>query len=336
MPQFFRKLFIPIRENNFVALILQEKALLLYVCVAIFFQLTFVIFKISFPQSQLFAYLSSQEITVLINKERQKNNLAFLETNTQLNEAAQLKAQDMIANDYFAHVSPSGVTPWSWLATVGYNYEVAGENLAIDFFDAQALVQAWLASPAHRDNILNSSFSEVGVAVTNGEYEGRQTNFCVLMLGDREAQVATVPPKEPAESTQTVPVAETTSAPVENIKIVQEQTQEKITELISAIEEKIGLKPTGEKLVLVEVDKTKNVEPIAPSQASTKSVLEPRVLGIFASRADEIISQFYVFFSTFVLMALLLNVLIRINIQHWPTIVLTILLLILNLGMIYL
>jgi hypothetical protein len=86
-------------------------------------------------------------IIALTDGQRTTNQLPTLATNMQLEEAAQAAANDMAEKGYFAHVSPSGATPWSWLIQVGYQYQYAGENLAVNFDDSQQLVDAWMSSP---------------------------------------------------------------------------------------------------------------------------------------------------------------------------------------------
>ena len=88
----------------------------------------------------------------LANQDREAQKLPELIVSPLLNEAAQMKADDMASNGYFAHTSPSGKTPWYWLSQVGYNYQYAGENLAINFSDSKDVADAWMASPGHRAN----------------------------------------------------------------------------------------------------------------------------------------------------------------------------------------
>ncbi len=117
------------------------------------------------------------------NNERVKSGLGNLEISDTLNQAAFDKASDMFANNYWAHESPSGVTPWSWLAKEGYVYDVAGENLAKNFPDDNTTVAAWMASPSHRANILNDKYTQVGFAVVDGTLEGKNTTLVVAFYG---------------------------------------------------------------------------------------------------------------------------------------------------------
>lgn len=115
------------------------------------------------PQNS-FAKADSNEIFDLVNGIRKENNLARLEENELLNQAALERAQDMFKSDYFSHKSPAGKTFLNELEKFNYYFETAGENLAIDFYDNQKLLDAWAKSPAHLKNILNPEFSETGVA----------------------------------------------------------------------------------------------------------------------------------------------------------------------------
>lgn len=122
-------------------------------------------------------------VVELTNGERAEEGLGTLSHSDTLTRAAEAKARDMAAKGYFAHVSPDGTTPWKWMADVGYTFVYAGENLAIDFDESPDVVRAWMASPSHRANIVGTQFSEIGVAVVDGVYEGRPATFVVQMFG---------------------------------------------------------------------------------------------------------------------------------------------------------
>jgi hypothetical protein len=115
----------------------------------------------------------------LTNQDREQNKIDGLTVNPLLVEAAQAKANDMAKNSYFAHTSPAGLTPWYWFKQAGYNFTYAGENLAVDFTDSDTVNQAWMNSPEHRANILNSHFTDIGIATAQGIYQGQETAFVV-------------------------------------------------------------------------------------------------------------------------------------------------------------
>lgn len=113
----------------------------------------------------------------LTNKNREKQHLAVLAVNPELNKVAELKAHDMASKGYFAHTSPEGKTPWYWFNQVGYKFEYAGENLAIDFTDSQDVTVAWMNSPTHKANIIKRAYTEIGTGIATGTYEGNPTIF---------------------------------------------------------------------------------------------------------------------------------------------------------------
>ncbi|MDP3696669.1 MAG: CAP domain-containing protein [Candidatus Taylorbacteria bacterium] len=125
----------------------------------------------------------SREIINATNEARIANNLLELKPNIKLDLAASDKLNDMAIQEYFAHVSPSGVNPWYWIKNSQYQYSVAGENLAIGFITAQDTVKAWLNSSSHRANILNNQYQDIGVAVKSVEINGREGILIVQMFG---------------------------------------------------------------------------------------------------------------------------------------------------------
>jgi len=108
------------------------------------------------------------------NLQRQENgNLPALIENKRLDEAASAKANDILKNQYFEHVSPSGVDPGKLVQSFGYDYVVAGENLILGNFSSEKeVVQDWMNSPGHRANILNNRYTNIGVAIVKGTYKG--------------------------------------------------------------------------------------------------------------------------------------------------------------------
>ena len=121
-------------------------------------------------------------LTALTNADRSARGLGVLQSDPLLDQAAQEKAQDMAAGGYFAHVSPSGKTPWYWLNQMGYQYAYAGENLAVDFVDSSEVETAWMNSPSHRDNIVRPEYTRIGMAVAQGMYQGKQATFVVELF----------------------------------------------------------------------------------------------------------------------------------------------------------
>lgn len=119
----------------------------------------------------------------LTNEERIDHGLTPLQSNRTLEKAALAKANDMLENQYFDHISPTGTTPWVFIKESGYRYNYAGENLAIDFSNLEDTHQAWMKSPTHRANILEPHYRDIGIATITGEFQGRTTTITVQMFG---------------------------------------------------------------------------------------------------------------------------------------------------------
>ena len=149
--------------------------------------------------------VSSSDVFTLQNQQRVSNGLASLSYNSQLTAAAQAKARDMLAKDYWSHYAPDGTSPWDFITAAGYSYSTAGENLAKNFDTSTDVVQGWMNSAPHRANVLNSSFSDVGIAVMNGTLLGEQTTLVVTEYGAPSIAAATPAPAptQPAASTPT-------------------------------------------------------------------------------------------------------------------------------------
>jgi hypothetical protein len=143
-------------------------------------------------------------VVTMTNDERDDLDLPPLTRNAVLDAAAQLKADDMAKNGYFAHYSPAGVSPWHWFYEANYQFAHAGENLAVHFSDSGEVVEAWMDSPTHRANIVNQNYQEIGVGTAKGTYEGYDTVFVVQLFGTPIADVGAV---SRASGTDLAPVA---------------------------------------------------------------------------------------------------------------------------------
>ncbi len=108
-------------------------------------------------------------IVSLINLERLKVNSPMLDNNSLLYESAWLKSQHMYNNNYFSHIAPDGTDPWGFFEVVGYDYKSAGENLAHRLYTDEVIVEAFMHSKGHRENILSEDFTEIGIG-RYGEY----------------------------------------------------------------------------------------------------------------------------------------------------------------------
>lgn len=117
------------------------------------------------------------------NKERADAGQLSLNLDNKLIKAAYLKAQDMFDRQYWAHNAPDGTEPWKWFGDVGYNYDMAGENLAKNFTSSGAVMIAWMNSPEHKANVLKDDYQDVGFAIVSGELDGKPASIVVALYG---------------------------------------------------------------------------------------------------------------------------------------------------------
>lgn len=174
------------------------------------------------------ANYTSQEVIALANEDRKALGLEPLNADEKLMQAAMDKARDMFEKGYWDHFGPNGETPWQFIKAEGYQYTIAGENLAKGYNDVQKMNQAWLNSPAHRANIVKPEFNEIGVAVMDGTLEGQDVTLVVQMFAKEKSSRVSVPtPKVEKKQEATAVITATVSvAPQEAAPVVQEETKE--------------------------------------------------------------------------------------------------------------
>lgn len=124
-----------------------------------------------------------QEVLDLVNECRKENGLDELRTFSKLQDVAKLKAMDLVENEYFSHISDRLGTPFEMLENNGVVYMIAGENLARGS-SIERVVQAWINSPLHRDNILEEKFEYTGICVIESDTYGKV--FVQLFMGVNE------------------------------------------------------------------------------------------------------------------------------------------------------
>lgn len=125
--------------------------------------------------------VAPSELLRATNDERAAKGLPVLSTSPALTKAAVAKARDMLARQYWAHNAPDGTLPWKWIADTGYDYDYAGENLARNFSTNSGVMTAWMHSAEHKDNILSPHYTDVGIAVIDGDLLGRPTTLVVAL-----------------------------------------------------------------------------------------------------------------------------------------------------------
>lgn len=123
------------------------------------------------------------QIVQATNKARLAKDLDKLKVNPKLNFAAQLKANDMVNQNYFGHIAPTGTHYWNFITLAGYPFKSAGENLAFQYTSANAIMKAWLKSAGHRANILGEQYTDVGIGMAYGERNGKKGWYVVELFG---------------------------------------------------------------------------------------------------------------------------------------------------------
>ena len=209
----FHHLFLPKHTNNFRAKILHHDFLTVYLVFALV--LTVGITHLQNTSGSILGYatdISTSKLLELTNVERAQNNLPALTRNEKLEKAAQAKAQDMFEKNYWSHYGPSGETPWEFILASGYQYEYAGENLAKNFLFSDGVVQAWMDSETHRENLLRPEYTDVGFAVVNGVINDEETTLVVQEFGKPLYSTSKVESNAPQEQPVTA-----TDQIVENI-----------------------------------------------------------------------------------------------------------------------
>jgi len=208
-----RHFFVPHSSNNHKARVLHPSILSVFIAFFLVYQFGINFFTLVSPRILGFASnITTDQLVEFTNQKRMENGVGALELNQALNEAALRKAGDMFAFDYWSHTSPSGRDPWDFFKEVDYAYIYAGENLARDFMNSSTVIEAWMESPTHRDNLLSGNYKEMGLAVVNGTLNGVETTLVVQLFG--------TPP----------PVKETVNLPIVGQAVATESTEEIIIE----------------------------------------------------------------------------------------------------------
>lgn len=179
-------LFRPQATNKYRSSLLHPKSILIlaFISLAVFSLFNALRF---FPSlaDKILGFSSNINVNDILqetNQERAKIGLEPLVINEELNQAALAKAQDMFNDQYWAHVAPDGKQAWDFIKETKYVYKYAGENLARDFDNSSEVVKAWMNSPSHRENIVNSDFTQMGLAIVDGNLKGFNTTLVVQLF----------------------------------------------------------------------------------------------------------------------------------------------------------
>jgi hypothetical protein len=215
--------FLPHEKNDYVPHVLKHRVLLAYSAILVLVKVLLVVGYAALPVASVYSSaVTTTNVIELTNIARAQAGLPALLPNDRLAAAAAAKAADMLANQYFAHTSPAGLAPWNWIRDAGYDYKYAGENLAVHYFTAEGVQDAWMASPTHRQNIVDDRYKDIGIGVASGTYEGFETTMVVQMFGTLKGAasaasavvIATTPePTEPAPAVMPEPTEPVSPTP---------------------------------------------------------------------------------------------------------------------------
>lgn len=164
---------------------------LLSIVIAIFF----VAFGMPVVKQGVLSYATNVDTASLLdetNQQRSANHERLFTLNEKLNQAAQAKANDMVARNYWSHNTPDGNPPWTFIDKVGYQYQKAGENLAYGFTSSAGTVRGWMNSPTHRENLLDTTFTQAGFGFANSpnyQNQGNETIVVALYAAPNQLQL---------------------------------------------------------------------------------------------------------------------------------------------------
>ena len=294
-----RLIFIPCLENNYRPKFLESKFLFYYLLFLLILKFITVSYLIYLPKTIFFADLSSTSLIKLTNQEREALGFGPLTENSQLNKAAFLKAQDMIAQDYFAHQSPEGKSPWYWIKSANYDCQYAGENLAIGFLDSEEVYQAWNNSPSHKANLFNPNYQDIGITVLKGDFQGNETYVVVQLFGS--PKIKATPKEQPIEIEKKIIQEKLT------IEIEQEVASE---EVVDKLEE-----PLAEGYV----SSAENIE----TENEFKNSFRFNFFQFLSSDYNNIVQKIIFYSLVFITLSLILNIFVEFNIQRKDLIVKT-------------
>jgi len=270
----FMDYFIPHECNGHKPKILRTKSLAIIAAILITAKLVMGAYLFLVYPNQ--AHMSEEvvnRVLVLVNEERKAQGLNELTMNSALNTYALAKANDMLDKDYFAHYSPDGKKPWDFIDRNQYKYVFVGENLAMNFTNADSVHMALMNSESHKHNILNERYNDVGLAMVTGVINGKTTNILVqffatqnpLNLAAKTSEVKTAGTNEVA----VVPKA----APVVEVKTVVKAPQ--VKQAVAVKPAPVEVKPKVVEAPKVEASKVETPAPVVEKPASEKLAETP-------------------------------------------------------------
>ncbi len=238
--------------------------------------------------------MSGGALLTATNQQRAQNGAGSLTLNEKLSAAAQAKANDMAARNYWSHNTPEGNPPWIFISNAGYSYSRAGENLAYGFATSSETINTgWMNSTSHRENMLNKDYTEVGFGYTNASNynnNGEQTIVVAMYATPLSAPtpapapaVAKTTPKQTTVTTTPeapkttrdveVTVLDENNKPVRGIKVtLHSAPREAVTDndgvaLFKDVEQ-------GEHTATAEIDGAKREQTLTVSSDTQKVSIE--------------------------------------------------------------
>ena len=331
-----KHIFIPHEHNNYKPHLFREISVLV---IAVF---TIILFSISFStnlyirENNMIATVLPAVLVDLANDVRVSNNEKTLSRSIVLDNAAQLKAQDMVRLGYFAHTSPEGLTPWYWFKESGYAFVYAGENLAINFSESIDVQNAWMNSPTHKANLLNDKFTEIGIATVDGVYQGRPTTYVVQMFGSPILSVGLNKKEKVAKKVPNTKIDPKINQPKENKTSLAVAPSVKGEE-INVLEDTLQTITDTKEFIAVKNTKAEAEEEQAINSLIVKS--DPVYYSSWYERLIFMIpthiNKIYKIIMLVVLVSLMLMIVIEIKRQHPKNIVYGVLLLIIMFSLVY-
>ncbi|MDO8463425.1 MAG: CAP domain-containing protein [bacterium] len=193
MKQLIIDTFIPHAGNDYHPHWCRQRRMRRYTAAFVVMKLVVVTAILATPAS---LFMSEQSLVALedalinhTNAQRVSHGQLALYPDIQLERSAVARAIDLGTSGYFSHVGPNGQEFEDFLQRSGYHYAAAGENLAMGFTDAEAIVEAWMASPSHRANILAADYADIGIGATRGTFGGQPVVYIAQHVGSRATDV---------------------------------------------------------------------------------------------------------------------------------------------------
>lgn len=188
MKDFLSHLFLPRHTNNHRPKILHHQSLILVI--TFLFVSQFIFFGVKQQHGHVLGIttdITTQRLLSYTNEIRTQKGLQPLTINNALSLAAREKSSYMFEKNFWSHDGPDGTTPWYFIKQANYNYTYAGENLARGFATSEEVVDAWMASQTHRENMLSPQYNDIGFAVSHGTLLGEDTTLVVELFGSTNA-----------------------------------------------------------------------------------------------------------------------------------------------------